>query len=73
MVQKVMMIGIDVKTAKKIDVNKPPPTLRASNHGTTVPKLISKTLEKDSLPAASAGRGPFLIAGYYSLVDQHST
>lgn len=69
MVQKVIMIGTDVKIAKKIEVNRPPPTLRASNHGTTVHKLRSKTLEKDSPPAASARRGPFLIAGYWSLVN----
>lgn len=54
-----------VKIAKKNVVQKPPPTFRARSQGMPINRVMRKVLEKLSLLEASAGRGAFLIAGYY--------
>ena len=64
-VQKAASTGTKVRMAKKIHVKRPPPTLRARYAGTRAQREKRRILEKFSLPAASAGRGPFLIDGYY--------
>lgn len=65
MVQKEARIGMAAMIAKKIHENRPPPTLRARYNGTRARRVKRRTLEKFSLPAPSAGRGAFLIAGYF--------
>ena len=65
MVQKEARMGIAAMIAKKIHVKSPPPTLRARYSGMRPRRENRRILEKFSLPAASAGRGAFLIAGYY--------
>lgn len=57
-------MGTEVNIAMKIHVNSPPPSCRAKYAGTRASRAKRIMLEKLSLPAASAGRGPFLIAGY---------
>ena len=64
MAQKLMNIGMLVKRAKKSQVNRPPPTLRDRRRGTIAIRETRRIFEKLSLPAESAGRGPFLIAAY---------
>jgi len=64
-VQKIIRIGMAVRTAKKIHVLKPPPTFHEKYSGTNASKAKSSVFEKPSLPAASAGRGAFLIDRYY--------
>lgn len=65
MVQKEARIGMAAMIARKNHVNRPPPTLRARYNGTRARRVKRRTLEKFSLPAPSAGRGAFLIAGYF--------
>jgi hypothetical protein len=57
-----------VKRAKKRAVLKPPPTFQDSHRGAPTIAEISAMLGKLSLPAASAGRGAFLMAGYCDLL-----
>ena len=57
-------IGRKVKIAKRIQVKSPPPICLAKYAGMIPIREIRMALEKFSLPAASAGRGPFLIEGY---------
>lgn len=73
MVQKHAKMGIAAMRTKKIHVKRPPPTLRARYKGTRARRVKRRTLEKFSLPAASAGRGAFLIAGYFGScqLDRH--
>jgi len=66
-VQKTMRMGIEVKIAKKMASLVPPPSFQLKYKGTRPRSAKSKALENDSLPAASAGRGAFLIAGYYAV------
>src|SRR3954464_7862636 len=47
----------------------PPPSWRARYQGTMASNENNRILLNDSLPAASAGRGAFLIAGYCSLIS----
>ena len=63
-VQKIMRIGNAVKGAKNRVVQRPPPSCRARYQGTMASSENSRVLLNDSLPAASAGRGAFLIDGY---------
>ena len=63
--QKIMRIGIVVSRAKSIHVKIPPPTFRARYPGTSASRETSRTLEKLSLPEASAGKGAFFIEGYW--------
>ena len=65
MLQNVKRMGRKVRIAKKIHVKIPPPTFRAKYAGTSALREKRRILEKLSLPAASAGRGPFLIEGYW--------
>jgi hypothetical protein len=57
-------MGTAVSKEKKIHVFIPPPTLLESQRGTRARAEMRMVLEKDSLPAASAGKGAFLIVGY---------
>jgi hypothetical protein len=61
----VARIGILVKIAKKIAVFKPPPIFHEQYNGTKARREKRRVLEKPSDPPASAGRGAFLIDGYY--------
>lgn len=45
-------------------VLKPPFSFQVTNAGMTVRRVMSRVFEKESLPAASAGTGAFVIAGY---------
>jgi hypothetical protein len=63
--QNAARIGMVVKIAKKIAVFKPPPTFQEKYSGTKPRREKRAKLEKPSDPAASAGRGAFLIDGYY--------
>lgn len=69
-IQKVTIIGTLVKRAKNSVVKSPPPIFKAKYAGTTARRENSKALEKVSPLAASAGRGPFLIAGYYDYEEK---
>lgn len=69
MYQKVTRMGMEVKMAKKRVVNNPPPTFRARSHGIPRPREMRRKLEKLSLLAASAGKGAFLMAGYWTQVN----
>jgi hypothetical protein len=60
----VTRMGMVVNKAKKIHVFVPPPTFQESQRGTKAIAEMRIVLEKDSLPAASAGKGAFLIVGY---------
>ena len=64
--QNVINMGTAVTGNKRIVVQKPPPNCLASSHGVTANRENSVTLLKLSVPAASAGRGAFLIEGYCS-------
>ena len=66
--QKVTRVGILVKMAKNMVVKVPPPTFRARSHGIPMIRETRKRFEKLSFPAESAGKGAFLIAGYYTRV-----
>jgi hypothetical protein len=57
-------MGAVVKIPKKMLVFNPPPTFQERYVGTSVTREKRRMLEKLSLPAPSAGRGAFLIAGY---------
>jgi len=57
-------MGIEVMRAKKTQVFQPPPTFHEKYNGTKARREKRRRFEKLSLPAASAGRGAFLIAGY---------
>jgi len=70
-VQNAARTGMVVKMAKKIDVQRPPPTLRASHTGTMNRRVNRAMLEKCSLEGPSAGRGAFLIAGYCEEISMH--
>jgi hypothetical protein len=59
-------MGMDVNRAKKIHVFVPPPTFQESQRGTSAREEIRTVLEKDSLPAASAGKGALLMVGYWT-------
>lgn len=63
--QKVAIIGTLVKRAKNNQVQYPPPTLRARKAGTIARRENKRALEKLSEPAPSAGKGAFLMVGYY--------
>lgn len=62
--QNVARIGILVNMAKKVHVNSPPLTWRARYAGPKANRIPRRMLEKLSLLAESAGRGPFLMDGY---------
>lgn len=62
-VQKAKRMGRLVNMAKNSQVYRPPLTLRARKAGTTPMRATRRMLEKFSLPAASAGKGAFLIDG----------
>ena len=64
-IQNAIRIGIVVNVAKSSHVKIPPPTFRARKAGMRSMDENKRKLEKFSLPAASAGSGPFLIDGYY--------
>ena len=64
MVQKARMMGMVVKRPKKMVVFNPPPSFQEKYVGTIAMREKRTRLEKLSAPAASAGRGAFLIAGY---------
>lgn len=65
MYQNDVRMGMLEKKAMNTVVNSPPPTFRASSQGTPRINVIRRVLEKLSLPEVSAGRGAFLIAGYW--------
>jgi hypothetical protein len=65
-VQKMIRIGGAVKGVSKRVVQNPPLSCRARYQGTMASREKRRALLNDSLPAASAGSGPFLIAGYYN-------
>lgn len=50
---------------KKTEVLSPPPTFQEQYVGTPKRRPKRRRLEKVSFPGPSAGRGAFLIAGYY--------
>ncbi len=56
-----------VNTAKKMPVKRPPLICRAKKAGTNARRVPRRMLLKLSLPAESAGRGAFLIEGYYQV------
>jgi len=56
-----------VKRPKNIEVFIPPPTFQDMYVGTPKTRPARRRLEKLVLPAASAGRGAFLIAGYFTM------
>ena len=58
-------MGTLVKRPKKIEVFNPPPIFHEKYVGTMAIREKSMILEKLSEPGPSAGRGAFLIAGYY--------
>ena len=58
-------MGIDVKRAKNSHSFQPPPSFQEKYRGTKARRTKRRRLEKFSLPAASAGRGAFLIDGYF--------
>jgi hypothetical protein len=58
-------MGTVVKRPKKMVVFHPPPIFHAKYVGTPAIREIRTRLEKLSLPAPSAGRGAFLMEGYY--------
>lgn len=62
--QKEARIGMVVKMAKKIAVFRPPPTFQEKYSGIKPSREKRTILEKPSDPAASAGRGAFLIEGH---------
>ena len=62
--QKETSTGIKVRMAKNSQVFHPPPTLLEKYRGIRALREKRRMLEKVSLPAASAGRGAFLIDGY---------
>lgn len=64
-VQKAARMGMPTMKKKKIVVLRPPPTLRERYQGIRKRREKRAMLEKVSLPGPSAGRGAFLIAGYY--------
>jgi hypothetical protein len=57
-------MGMVVNRPKNIVVFNPPPTFQDKYVGTIAMREKRTRLEKLSEPAASAGRGAFLIAGY---------
>jgi len=63
-VQKTIRIGIAVRALKKSYVLKPPPIFHEKYSGINASNAKSNLFEKPSLPAASAGRGAFLIDRY---------
>ena len=65
MYQKETRMGTEVKRPKKIEVFNPPPIFHEKYTGTIAMREPRTRLEKLSLPGPSAGRGAFLIAGYY--------
>lgn len=62
------MMGRLVNRAKNNQVQHPPPTLRARKAGTIARRDNKRALEKLSEPAPSAGKGAFLMVGYYIIV-----
>jgi hypothetical protein len=65
MYQKEIRMATEVKRPKKIEVFNPPPIFHEKYIGTTAMREPRTRLEKLSFPGPSAGRGAFLIAGYY--------
>lgn len=63
------MMGRLVNRAKNNQVQYPPPTLRARKAGTITRRDNKSVLEKLSEPAPSAGKGAFLMVGYYIIVN----
>lgn len=63
--QKPEMMGREVMRAKKMVVFRPPPTFHEKYQGTPIRREKRAALEKASVPAASAGRGAFLMVGYW--------
>jgi len=55
-----------VNIAKNTAVFKPPPIFHEQYNGTRARREKRRVLEKLSEPPASAGRGAFLIDGYYN-------
>lgn len=66
--QKEPSIGMKVSNPKNTVVLNPPPTFHANHVGTPKSKEKRRMFEKLSEPAESAGRGAFLIAGYYKII-----
>ena len=64
MVQKAMRIGMAKISARNNHVQKPAFNCQAHHAGIPAKREKRKTLLKLWAPAASAGRGAFLIAGY---------
>ena len=62
--QNAIKIGTVVNRPKKMLVFNPPPTFHEKYVGTPAMRAKRRILEKLSFPGPSAGRGPFLIAGY---------
>lgn len=52
-----------VKSPRKMEVFKPPPSFHDRYVGTTTIRPIRRALEKEDAPGPSAGSGAFLIAG----------
>jgi hypothetical protein len=63
--QNEIRMGIEVKIPKKIEVFNPPPSFHEKYVGTNPRREKRTRLEKLSEPGPSAGRGAFLMAGYY--------
>src|ERR1700712_477074 len=62
-IQKPAKMGMLVNRPKKRAVFRPAPTFQDNHSGTPLIREKRRRLEKLSLPAESAGRGAFLIAG----------
>jgi len=60
-----MRMGKKNNRAKKSHVLKPPLSFQVTNAGNVIIRVRRSVFEKVLLPAASAGTGAFLIAGYY--------
>jgi hypothetical protein len=65
-VQKARRIGTEVRRAKKMVVLNPPPTFHDRYSGIPPRREKRRGFEKLSLPGPSAGRGAFLMVGYYA-------
>jgi hypothetical protein len=64
--QKEPRIGMNRMRPKNMVVLRPPPTFHDNHSGIPPIREKKRGFEKVSEPAESAGRGAFLIAGYYA-------
>lgn len=64
-IQYAASTGMANRTMKNSHVFRPPLSFHATKAAGMVKELMRMVLEKESLPAPSAGMGPFLIVGYY--------